>query len=205
MPSAMKSPMTSASLNQRGDLRAPTGNTGPVGGFSGDVPVTEELRKHLVEDLRLISLTLVPALVGIEELDVGQAVLLQVPVLDRREHVLAPVEVDGRLVETVDPALGRHARGQRLAGVGLVPAELVQRDPDLRVTSACRRPARVRISTRSSLIASSLWMIAAIIVRIPSGVPSHGGTMIDAAGRFVPAMTSPKSPAITARLRTRSG
>ena len=55
-----------------------------------------------MEELRLVGLALVPALVRVEELHVGETVLLEVCVLDGAEHVLPPVEVDHRDGEPVE-------------------------------------------------------------------------------------------------------
>ena len=66
-----------------GQLRSPLRHSGPVGGLSGHDAIAEELEEDLIEEFGLVGLALMAGLVGVEELDVREAILLLVAVLDR--------------------------------------------------------------------------------------------------------------------------
>ncbi len=77
-------------------------------------------------EIGLVGLALVSGLFGIEELDVGQAVFLQVAVLDRRQYVLHAIEIDTGDREGVESALGREPSPD--VGVGHLSAVAVFHD-----------------------------------------------------------------------------
>src|SRR6266511_1728308 len=81
-------------LDYSSDLRPALRHPGPLGRLPAHPTVAEKLEEHLVEHFRLVGLALVPALLRIEELDVGQRVLLEVGVLHRIENILLAEEVD---------------------------------------------------------------------------------------------------------------
>ncbi len=115
----------------RGGVPAAAWTPRLVGQRTADPAVAEELREHGVEDVGSVRLPLMAAVLGVEELDVREVVLLDVTPFDRREHVVLAVEVDSGNVDAVEPALGREPRRPVLVGPGNDVAVLEQGGPEL--------------------------------------------------------------------------
>src|ERR1700678_1097577 len=78
-----------------GQFRTPLRHARQVRGLPADLAVAEELGEHAVEDLGLVGLPLVTAVVDVEELHLRQQVLLLVPDrVVRQDDVVQAVHVD---------------------------------------------------------------------------------------------------------------